>query len=236
MTAVDNKSVQQAIQAALKQDWPQAISANLKILKDFPHDIPSLNRLGKAYAELGQTILARKTFRKVLELDKYNSVAQNSLERLGSNHTSTDMPQAQLANFSFIEEPGKTKTVALYKLAPHNILSSLKTSQLVDLKISRRKISVHVAGQKTFVGYLPDDLSRSLIHLIALGNKYEAAIKTVTKTKVEIFIRETKRSARLRGLPSFPPKDTSSYYQFLPTEPIAESPLEIPSEDVEEGI
>lgn len=227
---------QQAIQAALKQDWQLAVTANLKILKDNPHDIPTLNRLGKAYLETGDMTLSKKTFRKVLELDKYNSVAQNSLERLSSGQPAISSVAVQLANFSFIEEPGKTKTTSLYKLAPHTILAGLKTSQLVDLRISRRKVSVHVAGGKTFIGYLPDDLSRTLIHLMEMGNKYEAAIKTVSKAKVEIFIREVKRSAKLRGLPSFPPKDTSAYYQFLPTEPIAEAPLEIHEDGGEDEI
>lgn len=233
---IDNQLVQQAIQAALRQEWQQAVNANLKILKDSPHDLPTLNRLGKAYAEMGQINQAKKTFHKVLELDKYNSVAQNSLDRIGNSKAGSESGAVILATFSFIEEPGKTKTVSLYKLAPHSVLSNLKTSQMVELKINKRKLCANVAGQKTFIGYLPDDLSRNLIHMMDLGNLYEAAIKTVTKTKVEIFIREVKRSAKLKGLPSFPPKDTSSYYQFLPTEPIAEAPLDIADDGGEDEI
>jgi hypothetical protein len=88
-----------------------------------------------------------------------------------------------------------------------------------------------VTFDKTYIGYLPDDLSLHLIRLIKFGNEYEAAIKFVSKSKLEIFIRETKKAAKLKGLPSFPTKDTSKYYQFLPTDPIAESPLEIESSD-----
>lgn len=218
----NDELAQQAISAALKQDWDSAIDFNLRILRTETTNIPALNRLGRAYAETGQPKSAKKSFNKVLDLDKHNSVAINSLSRLKLGGKSS----AAMVNFSFIEEPGKTKTVALYKLAPLTVLGQLTNSQPVIFKVNKRNICVQSA-KKNFIGYLPDDLSMHLIRLLKLGNKYEAAIKTVAKNKVEIFIRETKRAAKLRGVPSFSTKDTSRYYQFLPTEPIAETPLEI---------
>jgi tetratricopeptide (TPR) repeat protein len=221
---------QAAIRAALDQSWDEAIDLNRKILQLESANIPALNRLGRAYAETGETKQARKMFNKVLDLDKHNGVASNAISRLRQGAKST---AATSSNFSFIEEPGKTKTVSLYKLAPKNILGQLTAAQGVVFKTSPRQIKVQTETG-TFIGYLPDDLAIHLIRLMKLGNKYEAAIKNVGQNSVDIFIIETRRSLRLKGVPSFPSKDTSRYYQFLPTEPLSEAPMEIETLDDEE--
>ncbi len=221
---------QLAIQASLTGQWKQAIDLNLHILQLETNNISALNRLAKAYEEENDLEKAKKSYRRVLGHDKYNRIALNNLDRLKIAKTGHHKKNQPLATFSFIEEPGKTKTVILTKLAPHQTLSQLMTSSPIFLKPKKRFISVNTPeGQ--YIGYLPDDLSLHLIRLIKLGNKYEAAVKTVTKTVVEIFIRETKRGNRLKGLPSFAVKDTQKYYQFLPTEPISEIPLEIPDSE-----
>lgn len=220
-----------AVNAALKQDWNTAIDLNLKILEHESNNIPALNRLGRAYGETGQDKLAKKIFKKVLDLDKHNSVASNALARLKLGLKTSGLVDS---SFSFIEEPGKTKTVALYKLAPHTTLAELSPGMPVVLKPSQRQIRIQ-SPKRTFIGYLPDDLAIHLVKLIKLGNKYEAAIKTVEKNKAEIFIRETKRATRLKGVPSFSIKDANRHYQFLPTEPISESPLEIQTTEEDES-
>lgn len=223
-----------AVKASLSQDWDTAVDLNTHILQLDPRNIAALNRLGKAYEEIGEVAKAKKTYLKVIDIDKFNSIATNNLSRLKlfSKTKPATRPSGltTITRFSFIEEPGKTKTVFLTKLGPHQVLSTLRISQPVFLKVSRRRLCVSTQGGK-FIGYLPDDLSLHLIKLIKLGNKYESAIKSLQKTKVEIFIRETKKSARLKGLPSFPSRDTNQYYQFLPSEPIAETPLEMNDQD-----
>lgn len=216
-----------AIHASLTRQWPAAIDLNQHILQLQPNNISALNRLAKAYEETGELEKAAKSYRKVLKLDKYSRIARNNLDRLQNLKSIPHKPSDTTITqpFSFIEEPGLTKTVFLTKLAPAQILATLRVSQPVSLKPKGRRLSV--TADKTYLGYLPDDLSAHLLHLLKLGNKYEAAIKNITKNELEIFIRETKKSARLKGLPSFTLKDTQKYYQFLPSEPIAESPLEI---------
>lgn len=218
---------QAAIHASLTQQWAAAIDLNLHIVQLDPTNISALNRLAKAYEETGEIDKALKSYNKVIKIDKYNRIALNNIARLQNLKKSPHKASSgQSSNFSFIEEPGKTKTVFLTKLASNQTLSNLRTSQLIHLKTSKRRISASTQDG-TFVGYLPDDLSTHLTRLIKLGNVYEAAIKNATKEGIEIFIRETKRSSRLKGLPSFSLKDTQKYYQFLPTEPLSEVPLEI---------
>lgn len=221
-----------AIHASLQHLWQEAIDLNLHIIQLDPQNLSALNRLAKAYEETGDIVKAKKTYLKVLSVDKFNSIASNNLNRIRvlPKNIVVKASNLPLSHFSFIEEPGKTKTVSLTKLAPHQVLSMLKVAQMVLLKPNKRRISI-ITSQGAYIGYLPDDLSLHLIQLIKLGNKYEAAIKFVSKIKVDIFIRETKKALKLKGLPSFPTKETSKYYQFLPTDPIAETPLEIDTSD-----
>lgn len=229
-----------AVEAALAARWQDALDLNLMITDLLPNDTPTLNRLAKAYEETGQIKLAKKTYDHVLKLDKYNRIASNNLSRL--KHVDTDVvtvsasssSPGQSSPFSFIEEPGKTKNVTLTKLAPQTVIAQLRHGQSVKLKANNRRISVTTLTA-TYLGALPDDLAIHLIKLLKAGYQYEAAVKTVSPTNVEVFIHETKKSARLKGLPSFPSKDTKYYYQFLPTEPIAESPLELTDGEYSEG-
>lgn len=224
-----------AISAALKQEWRQAVDLNLHILQLKSNDIPTLNRLAKAYEKTGEPDKAKKSYLKVLKIDKFNSIANNNIHRIQNSKGSLESGanDVQSKPFSFIEEPGRTKTTFLTKLAPRQVIDSLDISGRVVLKPYRRNVGVFTTNN-VCIGSLPDDLSQYLLKLIKLGNKYEGAIKTITKSQVEVFIREVHKSKRLKGLPSFPLKDTKSYYALLPTDPISEVPLELPEhEDAE---
>lgn len=237
MTTDNQKLSRQAVEAALQNRWQDALDLNLILLEQLPSDIPTLNRLAKSYEEVGEIKQAKNTYERVLKLDKYNHIAQNNLNRLKpqTNDVVTIKPQAKETSttFSFIEEPGKTKTVSLSKLSTNQIITSIHHSQNVKLKANNRRISI-VTKNDEYIGILPDDLALHLIKLIKLGNQYEAAVKNVSAGAIEVFIREVKKSARLKGLPSFPTKETKYYYQFLPTEPIAESPLELTDSEYSE--
>src|SRR5258708_18792323 len=117
----------QAIDAAIKCDWQLALEFNLEIIKQEPTSIECLNRLAKAYLELGNLKDAQKFYKDVLDLDPYNSIAQKNLKKISlykqgfssgkdgegfhnhSNHTPT------LSATFFVAEPGVTKSVSLTK-------------------------------------------------------------------------------------------------------------------------
>ncbi len=110
----------QAVQAAKNQNWDGAIEHNLTILVDSPTDVGALTRLGVAYAQINKLKEAKKAFTQVLELDKSNQLAKKHLEKMKNNQTISlsSLP----ANEQFIEEPGKTKTVELHRLARVHML------------------------------------------------------------------------------------------------------------------
>jgi tetratricopeptide (TPR) repeat protein len=195
----------QAVQAAMKGAWDQAIELNQKILKLEPKNTAALNRLGRAFWEKGNLASAQKSYRQVLTFDRYNTIASKSLKRLADQEKT--QPKKTVVKKTtrgtiFLEEPGKTKVVKLVRLASPEVLANLDSADEVLLVPKRHAISV-TDTEKTYLGTIPDDLSHRLLHFIKGGNEYEAFVKTVDRQKLEIFIQETKRAAKFLNLPSF---------------------------------
>ncbi len=190
----------QAIQAAKTQNWQNATDVNSAILQENPSDINALIRLGVAQVQLDQKAKAKENFQKVLEIDKSNTLAKKHLDRL-KNHQGISL--SVLPNSEqFIEEPGKTKTVELHRLAGKEQLSSIAIGQGCAFKPKNRYISVEVG--KTYVGSLPEDLSYRLTKLITDGNEYECYIRSVSPNSCSVFIKETARSKKNQYVNSFP--------------------------------
>lgn len=189
-----------AIKAALHGDWEKAVELNLEILSTSPDHLGTLNRLGRAYTELGQKDAARSTYQQVLSLDKYNVVATRNLKLLPHQNSTT--PHCQLADEDFIEHPGLTKTVVLIKVASREILLSLSCKQPLLLSPKTRLIAVTTLD-KTYVGCLPDDLSLLLKKLLASHYNYAICLKSVSDNSASVFLRETSRPKKAAFSPTF---------------------------------
>jgi tetratricopeptide (TPR) repeat protein len=191
----------QAIQTALVGDWTKAVSLNEEILKENPEDIDTLNRLGFAYASLGNSKEAKNIYQKVLTLDNQNPIALRNLKRLSGNASKQNGTTIRMNNI-FIEEPGKTKVIDLINVAEQKIISLLRSGELLTIQVKRMKIFI-LDNQKQYIGMLPDDIGKRLISFIEGGNEYEAYVKTISNHKVTVFVRETKRSPKFKFLSSF---------------------------------
>ncbi len=220
---------EKAIKAALVSDWEEAIKLNLEILKIDKESIEALCRLARAYLEKGELKSAKKTYQKVLKLDRFNPIAKRNLEKIKENVSVPliNKQKKQITNGLFLEEPGKTITVKLVRLASPKILLCQNVADEVNLNLKKRFIMVS-DDKKNYLGRLPDDLSRRLIQLISLGNRYISVIKSVGKNNLEIFIKEVKRSKRNKNTPSFP-ISPDQYNSFLPSEVIDRPSLQMNS-------
>lgn len=221
---------QKAIGEALKGNWEEAERINEGILKDAPEDKEALNRFGRAAAELGKVAKAISTYKKVLRLDPYNSIAQKSIVKLskikrrgrprkiasGVGAASGGVLGPKLPNL-FIEEPGKTKTVTLIHLGSEQLLHTLDAGEVVFLVGHRHRISVET-GDRKYIGRLPDDISRRLIKFLRLGVMYEAVTRSVNKEGVRVFIRESERPKSAGTNLSFPISEKKEYVSFTPPE------------------
>ncbi len=223
----------QAIQAAIKGSWQKAVDLNRQLIKERPKNIAALNRLARAYWELGKINQAQKTYRQVLTIDPYNSIATKNLQRLVKKRKKSKKTVIDYPSNLFLEEPGKTKTIKLIRLASAEVLSELSNGQPVKLEPKKRAISV-TSEDKVYLGTVPDDLSLRLIKLIKGGNRYQAFIKAVGRQNLEIFVREIFRSKRFRNLPSFSPSG-SGYLSYLSPESVYEErPETTPTGEEEE--
>lgn len=198
---------QQAILAALSAKWDDALKLNKQIIETEPESIDALNRLARAYFEIGNLSESKKNYQKSLNIDPYNQIAFKFLKRIeacGKNGKSFQPSQnhAQIGTDLFIEEPGKTKIVPLLKVAEPQRLSILIPGEIVKMAPKNRGMVVTDQSDK-YLGILPDDLARRLLKLMHGGNKYQVLIKTIKPNGVSVLIREMVRSARFKNQPSF---------------------------------
>lgn len=199
----------QAVKAALDQDWNKAVEINQEILSVSPDDIPTLNRLGFALTRIGEIEIAKETYTKVLNLDKLNPIAKKNLQRLAGIKKSSKMAKTSakpLVRTSFIEEPGKTKTISLVRPAAADVLLQITTGMEVNLVPKKRRVCVETA-EGEYLGCIPDDVGLRLEKLLKVGYGYQTNIKAAEEKNVSVFIKETKRSARAQNVPSFPGKN-----------------------------
>ena len=71
-----------AISLALRGEWERAAQVNQAVLELFETDVDAMNRLGKAYMELGQYAEARKVLDRVGSIAPYNTIAKKNLARV----------------------------------------------------------------------------------------------------------------------------------------------------------
>ncbi len=227
----------QAIDAALNCSWKKALELNLQLIKIEPDDVDCMNRLAKAYCELGEYNQAKKIYEEVLKLDAYNSIAQRNLKKVQSYKKSNivNIPNGHVNHLSpslFLQEPGVTKMVNLIKVAEPNRLLTLSTGMTVLLSPKNRGISI-IDGNNQYLGVLPDDIAHHLLKLLKGGNKYQALIKSVKPNGITVIIREVFRSKKFRNQASF--LDESKISSFSSDNiPLLSAQLEEDVEDVGE--
>ncbi len=212
MTAAHISS-ETAIAAALAQDWKEAIRINTALLKTTKSDVETLCRLGFAYLKSGQFLAAKRTYQKVLTLDKYNQIAEKNLKKLTmlKRKDIEDGVGKHISPMMFLEEPGKTKIVECVHVAPTAVLSTLSAGQEVFLKVKNHCVEIRSTNQ-IYLAALPDDMSFKLNKMIAGGNTYQVIIKSVDKKSLKVLLRELTRGKRFAKQPSF--TTTTSYVSF----------------------
>lgn len=201
----------QAIEAAISLNWQKAVKINRKILNSIKNDTEALNRLARAKLCLGRKQEAQKLYKRVLELDPYNIIAQKNLEKItksngnalktNGNNYSNNLSSLNLANI-FLLEPGKTKLVNLLNLAPPAVLATLNCGDQVLINPKNHSVAITTLD-KVYLGALPDDLAHRLIAFISGGNKYDSYVKNATPKSLVVFIKEVFRSAKFASQPSF---------------------------------
>lgn len=193
---------QKAISNALNGNWKEAVDINLQILKHASKDIASLNRLARAYTELGEIKKATSTAEKVVKTDPTNKIAQRTLEKIKGLKEGETISSGPSSAKVFLEEPGKTKIVPLIHLGDPAIIARLDAGDEVSLDHHCHRVQVSTL-KNDYIGKLPDDISLRIKQLVNLGNQFQAIIKSSEPKEVKVIIRETLKGKKAKNIISF---------------------------------
>lgn len=197
-----------AIKASQERRWPDCIDLNANIIEENPTDIGALNRLAFCYLQMGQTAKARAAYETVLEQEHHNSIAQKYLNLI--KQKLEIVPPPAMTHEDFIEEPGKTKSVSLQRLADPTVLQCTATATPCELIVKKHRVDVRTVEGKTYLGSLPDDIAFRLQKLITAGNTYSVFVQSTSKKSCIVFIKEVSRNNKTVLTPSFPVSSTQS--------------------------
>jgi hypothetical protein len=199
--------VDEAIELALASKWAEAVQVNRGIMDRFGPDEDTLNRLGKAYTELGRPDDAIEAYKGTLKLNPVNPIAQKNLAKLQARRGGPAVPtsKAKVDVDAFIEETGKTALTALHVHADGDPCSKVSGGDPVKLTVAGDTLNVETA-RGINLGHLEHALGRRLIKFLEGGNRYSGAVATCEGGAVKIIVRETYQDPKFFGRPSFPIK------------------------------
>lgn len=223
ISLMDNLGIleQQAIDAAIANNWELAIELNNKIAKQDKTNIGAFLRLGFAYLQTSQIDSAANAYREALKIQPKNHIALENMERIRIlQKQSANGSQKERKNLDpnlFLDVPGKTKTVQLVNLGQKVHLAELSIGQELELKIKKRKIEVRTLSG-TYVGALPDDISKRIIYFLEEESEYRTYIKEASLSRILVFIKEVLKGDKVKDFVSFPQSASPMYHPLTPSE------------------
>lgn len=209
-------NTEQAISLALQSKWAEAVDANQRIISVFPNDADALNRLGKAFSELGRYSEALDAYERAQATDPTNTIAQKNVARLKAMKDETvSAPAQQRYDPSlFIEEPGKTTVTNLANVAATEVLASIAAGDQLNLQVNGSVVEVRDTREQ-FIGQLEPKLTLRLLNLMNSGNEYAAAITAIDERQVKVIIRETFQNPINAGKVAFPTSAASDIRPYI---------------------
>ncbi|MEI7556360.1 tetratricopeptide repeat protein [Candidatus Chlorohelix sp.] len=216
---IKRQKTELSIRLAREGKWEEAVNVNQELLSIFPDDSEALNRLGKACLELRRFSEAKEAYEKALKNDPGNSIAQKNLQRLAqaiaenaalSKSGKTPAPahnsgRSAADPSSFIEETGKTGLTTLREPGKPVVLAKLTAGDLVYLEVDSKNQALYVKNAEgEMLGQVEPKLALRLVRFIEGGNRYSAAVTSVTDKQLTIIIREVFQHPNQRGRLSFP--------------------------------
>ena len=213
----------EAVSLALQGEWLRATEVNKAILELFSDDVEAMNRLVKALIELGRYQEAGVVLDKACELAPYNNIAKRHRARLdqlandvaeGTSDFAKQNKKTAGAPQIFIEESGKSGTTVLRNTKGNKAVRRLSASEQVAFLRDKNTVAVYTL-EGHFIGHLEPRLGNRLARLMDGGNKYAAAVVTVSDDTVSIMIKETFKHRSLQNTYSFPTKAKEENHSFF---------------------
>ena len=216
---IKNDRSRKAVALAMNNRWEEAVAVNQTIARDFPDDIGTYNRLGKALSELGRNREAQEAFRSVLKRSPNNAIAKKNLSRL-MKLSDAAAPRIARTNSrrsqTFLEESGNAGITSLIKLAPPDSLAKLTPGDAVRLESAGSGLVVKDESG-AYVGQVEPRVGTRIARLTKGGNLYEASVTSVEERELAIIIRETYKTPAQSGIVSFPSRGGADYRVYVPS-------------------
>ena len=201
----------------MQNRWSDAVAANQSILSEFPDDLETFNRLGKALTELGRHREAKSAFQRALEISPYNAIAKKNLGRLSK--LGDEVPRSNLKTgttpHTFIEESGKAGVTSLASLASTTVLLQMAPGHPVLLEMDGGGLKV-TDPDGEYLGQVEPKLASRLIRLIKGGNRYEATVTSAADQDLTVIIREVYQDPSQSRVVSFSTRGGADYGVYLP--------------------
>src|ERR1700730_14141373 len=171
--------VDEAIELALANRWVEAVQVNRGIMDRFGPDEDTLNRLGKAYTELGQLTEKTDAYKGTPKMKPGNPIAVKNLSKLQGLRGGQPVPssKAKVDVDAFIEETGKTSLTAPHVHARGHPCSKVACCDPVKLIVAGDTMNLE-PSRGIYLGHLEHALGRRLIKFLEGGNRYSGAVAT----------------------------------------------------------
>ncbi len=199
------EKTRKAVALAMHSRWEEAVELNEAMLADFPETEDVLNRLGRAFFELGRYDEATKAFQRALDVAPLNAIARRNLEKLEAldGQERPIQRRQRISGPRFIEESGKTGRVRLQEMPSKKTLATLAAGDPVMLCVEDGILWVKTPDGEP-LGRPDPPMSARLTRLIEGGNTYDAALTSVSQRGVALLVRETYRHPNQSAIRSFP--------------------------------
>ena len=203
-----------AVRLASQGKWSEAAKMNRLMLSQFPNDVETYNRLGKALSELGRNRDARAAFQSVLSRSPSNAIAKKNLARLAKLGDAESPKAGRRVNrgVQFLEESGKSGVASLAKLAPTDILRKMTPGDVVNLEAIGDVLTVS-DERRVYLGQVERRVGARIARLMRGGNRYEATVTSAEDGEVSVIIRETYKSPSQARAASFPLRSGAADYR-----------------------
>jgi tetratricopeptide (TPR) repeat protein len=222
---------ERAVEHATQNRWQEAVDDNLQLL-ELGREPDTLNRLGKAYLELGDHDKALEYYQETLQINPANVVARKNVARL-EQLQKLEVIQPEKRTYAdlslFIVESGKTALTTLVNLAP-DALAHVVIGEEVQIEYDDKNVWL-VDGEGHTIGYLEPQLAQRLSQMIEGGNRYTVVVANLDARMVKVLIRETYRAPGQRQQVSFPGKLGGDIANFRTYRDLS-AQLELETEDL----
>ena len=194
-----------SVRIAMDSEWSEAVRINSMIVDDFPWELESHNRLGKALLETGEKSKGAEAFRCALVLSHNNPIAKKNLARLQNLSTTKKGPKSKknAVRKNFIEDSGKTGVTRLVNIPDNSDLSKFIPGHPLELVPNSKSVRVKYQDTEE-VGTLEPKIGSRIRKLMDGGNRYEASITSVEGNSITVLIREIYRHPSQARISSFP--------------------------------